>query len=94
MKKSADKQHSSTQFYAHLIIYRKVQFGLGLMVILAIGVFSYLIAQDLFLGKTWLTIGTPLFFLGLLFLLYPPTEQWDYRPWQAKAQTYEKHFWS
>lgn len=82
----------NNRFYTQLIVYRNRQWGIAFFVALATVVFGYFIAKDMFGGKSWVAIGTPLSLLGLLFLLIPPTEEWEYRPWQAKAQQYEKHF--
>lgn len=42
---------------------------------------------------SWVTILTPLIIISSIVLLFPPTEEWIYRPWQAEAQRVERHFY-
>jgi hypothetical protein len=43
-------------------------------------------------GLEWYQIGLPLTGLGLLFILVPPTEEWEYRAWQGKPRKVEQNF--
>ena len=42
--------------------------------------------------RPWLAMLVPVLLLGSAWILFPPTEEWQYRPWQAQAQKYEQHF--
>ena len=51
------------------------------------------IAEHILHGeKSWVYAAIPLILLGIPVILYPPVEQWVYKPWQAKAQKYERHY--
>lgn len=47
-----------------------------------------------FLAKTqpsWSYLALALTLIGLPLVFFPQVEKWEYRPWQAKAQKYERH---
>lgn len=79
-------------FYTRLIIHRGRQFTLGLLVVVFTLAFAWLIYSQLGAGKHWLVIAFPVTLAGLFFLLIPPTEEWEYKPWQDSVQQVERHF--
>lgn len=79
-----------TDFDTKLIIYRSRQVFLILSVIAATGIFLLMIQANDRNQFPWFTIAMPIIGVGLLFLLIPNTEEWQYRPWQSKARQVEQ----
>jgi hypothetical protein len=80
-----------SRFYARLLVHRRRQWTLGILVAFFTVIFAVMIAQNMLADKPWMAVGMPIGCLGLLFLLFPQTEEWEYKPWQAKAVQYESH---
>lgn len=53
--------------------------------------FLSLLAADLNIDKPWWLTSLPIIGVGLMICLIPPTEQWEYKPWQTRARQYERH---
>ena len=83
-------QPRDPQFDTRLIIFRLRQVALGLIIIVAIASFGNYVQEGLEAGDSWLTILFPLCIISLLFVFFPQTEQWEYKPWQSKAQKVEQ----
>ena len=88
----ATKDKNKQEFYARLIPYPGRKFGLNVLVGIGWIVFSYLIFNNAISGYDWRLIALPVGLIGLTFCLFPDTEEWEYKPWQASAQQYERHF--
>ncbi len=41
--------------------------------------------------RAWWLVGLPITALGLMICVIPPSEMWEYKPWQARPRQYEKH---
>ncbi|MCX6128323.1 MAG: hypothetical protein NTX25_04575 [Proteobacteria bacterium] len=77
---------------SRILIYRSRQWSLFLLVVfMTVGAAIWLM-QGQEKNLTWWKIGVPLCASCSLFLLYPPTEEWEYKPWQAKTRKIEQHF--
>ena len=79
-----------SQFDTKLLIFRSRQVALAIIMVITIIVFTAFIFKGTNQDLPWYIIGTPLSLLGLAFILFPGTEQWDYRPWQSKPQKVEQ----
>ena len=79
-------------FDSRILIFRSRQMSLLMTIFLATAGFSVMIVQGTEAGLGWLTIGVPICFLGVLFALFPPTEEWEYKAWQGKSRKVEQHF--
>ena len=86
------EKKDSEKYYSKLIINKILSQSLKLMICFFVVLFTYLIFMDLLADKHWLAIFTPLGLLGMLFLLHPQTEDWEYGHWQGKARQIERHF--
>lgn len=75
-----------------LLIYRHRQVSLLLFVVGFTGLFAWIIVQAQEKGIEWWHLVVPLSALGSLFCLFPPTEQWEYKPWQGKPRKVEQNF--
>jgi len=91
-KQNATKDGDQSQYYTRLLVYRARQLSLGMMVLLFTVIFTSMIFTDLLNEKHWLAIAAPLVLLGLVFLLFPATEAWEYKAWQTKTEQIERHF--
>ena len=55
--------------------------------------FISILTQYAYSGSAeWLVPCLPIMGLGLMIVLVPSTEEWEYTPWQARARQYERHF--
>lgn len=96
----ADKQVSKSKpdaldpkkRYAHMIVYVARRASL----------ISWCIGAGIFLGLTvfpvvagfvssWLAILPIVLLVGFLTMGIPPTEEWEYTPWQAEPERYEHY---
>jgi hypothetical protein len=44
----------------------------------------------IFSNLSWISITLPIIAIGLLGLLAPQSEQWEYKPWQDRPERHEK----
>ncbi|NRA64704.1 MAG: hypothetical protein HRU19_09490 [Pseudobacteriovorax sp.] len=79
-----------TKFDTRLIIYRARQVILAIIVGINVIAFALFIQQGMANHHHWLVIGAPLGLIGLLYLLYPATEYWEYVHWQSKPRRIEQ----
>lgn len=92
MAKSQKNQNDrSRRFYAQLMIYRSRQISLLVLVVTFIILFAILIRMNMVMERSWWAVAFPIFIFGSVFLLFPVTEEWEYKPWQAAPEQYETH---
>lgn len=90
---SASQQGADTKnYYMRLIVYKARRAALMTLFTIALVVFSVIINHDLTHNISWMVTAIPITLLGLLWLLVPPTERWDYQPWQSSPQQVERHW--
>ena len=76
-----------------MIISKSRKTGLTLLMSGSYVLMVLMLSEHLLHGQNlWLQAAAPLILLGLPIMLYPLTEHWEYKPWQAKAQKYERHY--
>jgi hypothetical protein len=80
------------KFYSKILINKTALQSLRIMMFFFSILFTYLIFTELVKGAHWLTVATPLIPLGLLFVVHPKTEEWQYEAWQGRARRIERHF--
>ncbi len=78
--------------YAHMVVYLARRASLmtwciGTGVLLAVLVFPVTTGFI----KSWLTILPVVGAVALATLVIPPTEEWEYTPWQAEPERYEHY---
>ena len=90
-KVAAPSQVNPEDFYVKLRIapFRRRQ--LAVLLTLAFFIMISLINNDTHRDRPWTLTLLPLLFVGLLVTLIPPSEEWIYKPWQAKPRQYERH---
>ena len=82
---------SNDQFYVKLrvIVLRRQQ--LTFAVVAGFILFAVLISTDYHKSRAWWLTGLPITAVGLMIALIPLTEEWEYKPWQARARQYERN---
>ena len=80
----------NNEFDTKLIIYRSRQVFLILAVMVMTGVFTSMILKNEGSDFPWFVLAMPITGLGLFFLVIPPTEEWQYKPWQGKSRRIEQ----
>ena len=90
---SANQQSSQEKNYSmRLVIFKARRAAVMMLFLIALIVFSVIIQHDLTNNVSWVVTAIPITLLGLLWLLVPPTERWDYQPWQSSPQQVERHW--
>jgi hypothetical protein len=96
LKKMRDKDKDKTppspeDLYTRLIVYHQRR-SLLTLVSIGFGVFCFaLLTTGRRHHQPWLVAALPIAAVGLIIGLVPPTEEWDYKPWQTKPRQYEHH---
>ena len=78
-------------FYVKLVIVKHRRHQLALYTLLLFFAILAIVMRDIHIAKPWLLTALPIFGLGLLTVLIPASEIWEYKPWQTKARQYERH---
>ena len=87
-----EKKADPEGFYPKLIILKLRRRQLALALMLAFAAFVAILARDHnHPEKPWWLAGLPIAALGLIIGLIPPSEEWEYKPWQARPRQYERH---
>lgn len=94
MSKNKQKNNEEqTQYYSYLLINKTKRAGLMILLTVIYLLMVLTIGNDILHGeKPWIYTAASLTLLGLPLILYSPIESWVYKPWQAKAQKYERHY--
>lgn len=83
----------ASKYYTKLIIYRSRQLALGVLVFLSVLIFTSIIFGETMLDHHWTGIAASLSFFGIPLLIFPPTQEWDYQPWQSSSEKREQIFY-
>jgi len=78
------------EFDTRLIIYRGRQIALGIVMAITTFFFALFIINGMEKDQHWLIIGIPVCIAASGFVLFPNTEKWEYKPWQAKSARVER----
>jgi hypothetical protein len=93
-RKTYTREIDKDGFYPRLLIYKARKAGLWMYSISMLILFGTMMYRHLLLqSEHWTVLVVPIMFFGLLGLLLPPVEEWEYKPWQNKAQQYEHYFY-
>lgn len=82
------------EYYTKLKISRQKQVTLAFTCLFAIAAFAVYIFTNLTLDHHWLAWTPPIIGFGLAFIIYPPTEEWEYKPWQNSSEKREQTFYN
>ncbi len=79
--------------YTRLIKYPKM-FGSLVFLMFIVGlVFTSMIFSNILLDLNWITPVIPIATVGLLLMLFPKTEEWEYKAWQSEKEKREQTFY-
>ena len=82
------------EYYTRLKVSPKKQFTLAFTCLFAIIAFCVYIFTNLTLGHHWFAWAPPIVGFASAFLVYPPTEEWEYKPWQNSSEKREQTFFN
>ncbi len=89
----ANQAPAAPQEYSmRLIIFKARRLAVISLASSMVVIFSILINYDMSHGVPWLITAVPISLLGMIWLLVPPTEEWEYKPWQSSPQQVERHY--
>ena len=88
----ATESKSVNAKYVSLKVFGKRRIFLIFMALAMTGFFGFLLAHNVTKdhNELWLHAGLPIIGLGLLGMLLPLSEEWNYLPWQDATQRCEK----
>ena len=89
-KGSQNVNKNDSSYYSKLKIYKNRRFWLTVLCFTLIATGSVGFALANLKGDSKTVVFLALAALSSLTFLIPPTEEWDYQPWQAKPQLVEK----
>lgn len=89
-KEKNDKKNET--YYSQLIVYPRRIMSLLFTLTIFILIATAVIFTQTWMQHHWTSLIIPLGALGTLVALYPRTEEWEYKPWQAQSQRYERHY--
>ncbi|MBF0443426.1 MAG: hypothetical protein HQK54_16080 [Oligoflexales bacterium] len=92
VKKGAD--FSNERYYSKLKVYRKRQIPLALFVIGNIIAFTLIINNEMTSSRPWYIFAFPLVTFCCCYIVYPPTEEWEYTHWQNTSEKREQLFYN
>ncbi len=91
-EKGTEKIGDPEGFYPKLLIQKLRRRQLVLALLLAFSAFVAIVAKNYrHDDRAWWVTGLPIAALGLIICVIPPSEEWEYKPWQARARQYERH---
>lgn len=80
--------------YSKLKIYRNRMFTLFFSLLVGFIILTSVIFGELLLGHHWLAMTVPISIIGTYLIFYPPTEEWEYKPWQSQSEKREQTFYN
>lgn len=87
-----NKKDEKNKYYPAVIIYKTMRASFMPVFVFLFFVMAGLVFQSLIREESWDTLIYPLLGIMVFICLFPLTEEWEYTPWQAKAQKYERQF--
>lgn len=76
--------------YAQILVLRSRRNRIIASFIVMILAFMSLLITHLVSNISWLSVTLPVMIVGLLGLLVPQSEQWEYKPWQDRPERHER----
>jgi len=67
--------------------FRSLIFSIIMLVVFGVVLFKYLTFGQ---NASWTALLAPIGFFGLIGLLLPVSEEWEYKPWQSQSQQVEQ----
>ncbi len=85
-------QPDESFYYSRLLRSKSKQMGLLIVFMAILFILTFIIGQNSAMKKNWVNVVIPILVFNVPILLYPLIDTWEYKPWQAKAQKYERHY--
>jgi hypothetical protein len=82
--------NSNTTRYAQILILKSRRNRIMVAFCLMLLTFMSILMTHIFSNLSWMSITLPIIAIGLLGLLVPQSEQWEYKPWQDRPERHEK----
>lgn len=79
-------------YVSHILINKNLRYGFFVANLIIFFVLILLMIGNVRTGGSWYSLLVPIILFSLPLMLYPPSEDWVYEPWQVRAQKYERHF--
>lgn len=90
MAENLDNQNKD--LYTKLIRYpNRFWVLIALMIIVALIIMSLVFSMMVF-KEEWATLVIPVAMVSTILVIYPRTEEWEYKPWQSEAEKREQTF--
>ncbi len=86
------KPSNENNNYTRLLVFPKRKLSLFLGILICVILFTSLLHKEIPVGTPWIFLVVPITLAGSIFLLFPPTEEWEYRSWQNAKQKQERMF--
>lgn len=93
-KKNDVKKTGESPYYTRLLVSRQRRVTLGIIMIVYFALFASLLFQNISADVPWMIMAVPIIIAGSLFIFFPATEEWEYKPWQNKQQKQERLFFN
>jgi hypothetical protein len=90
--KTKKKDDRDRKFYSHLLINHTQRWGLFMLFMMTYAGIVFVLASSAFLGQSWYAVVAPVVLGGIPLIIYPMSESWVYRHWQARPRKYERHY--
>lgn len=93
MAKANKNKDDRSKYYSYLLVNQTRKAGFLIITTVIFILMIMVIGEHILHGKkSWVYAAASLTLLGVPVMLYSPIEHWVYKPWQAKAQKYERHY--
>lgn len=86
------KEYDDGKYYSRVAINKTKQVGLNLLFVFSFIVTTVIIFRHIFYNSSWQATVLPMILFNIPLILCPLATTWEYQPWQAKAQKYERHY--
>lgn len=91
-QKSNTANSNESVFYTRLLVSRQRKVTLGIIMAVYFVLFASLLYKNIIADVPWMVMAVPIIVAGSLFVFFPATEEWEYKPWQNKQQKQERLF--
>ncbi len=82
---------SNEEYYSHILINKMRRWSLIFTFVIFYIIFIAILFENLARDRQWYFAIVPIVLFGLPLMFFPASEEWEYRPWQAKPVKYEFH---
>ena len=75
-----------------MVINKTKQVGFNVVFAAVFFTTTFVIAGNITIEAHWAQLIIPMLLFNIPIILFPMVENWEYKPWQARAQKYETHY--